>query len=81
MKEGYTLNVTSDNGTVIVREGAAPEINEPKQHTFSGQIDSPYLYANFWKEDMGEAIVEVDRNKKLIRLVVDPTNRLPTVIS
>jgi len=75
--------VTSDSTKeIIIREGAAPIINNPKPQSFDGHIDAP---ADFYKVRKAQvkpdtAIVVYNFDNGTIELMVDPSDALAPVI-
>lgn len=75
--------VTTDNTKeIIIREGQAPVINNPKPQSFDGHIDAP---ADFYKVRKAQvkpdtAIVVYNFDNGTIELMVDPSDALAPVI-
>lgn len=75
--------LTAKDGGLIIREGAALPLHEPKIIIIGGILDSPFkwLEKRIGLVDQKEAHVLVDRNKMSIQLVTDETNHYRTEIT
>lgn len=79
-----TIKFVLPEGTTefTLREGDAPRVRvvDPKQYTFDGLLSAPGLYyekrfaADAKYFDPAKSVVEVDYDKRTIRLLVDPKN-------
>lgn len=81
------VSVNPGVGELIVRQGEAPKIVEPRAYTASGLIGAPY---DFYKSriainplhfDKSKAVVEVDRSNMKMHFRADPNSPLGDVIT
>lgn len=73
--EGLKVNVTSENGEVVIRTGEAAPLFMPVKYSFSGLIDAPASFyaartaaqSNYFNPK--DAVVMVDLDKRQIQLI------------